>query len=115
MVLHEALAAGDCDVVRLVVDALNSEYTASYALKAALMETALQQMCDFVAHVSWKLISWMPLVGWFLPSDTIKITKPGNAFRIDTNLVGMNTVQPVYLRVTVLFLGTKRLLHHTDT
>ena len=36
-VFHEALAAGDCDVVSIVVDAFNSKYTASYALKASLI------------------------------------------------------------------------------
>ena len=56
-----------------------------------------------------------PLVWWFLPSDAIKITKRGNALPVDTNHVWMNTIQPVYLRATVLFLGTKSLVSNTDT
>ena len=59
-VFHEALAAGDCDVVSIVVDAFNSKYTASYALNPARFAVLLQQTCDFVAHVSWKLSPGSP-------------------------------------------------------
>ena len=45
----------------LVVRAQSPERTAA----------ALQQACDFVVHVSWKLVAWMPLVGWFFQSDKI--------------------------------------------
>ena len=50
-ILSETFHAGDRDV-KFVFDALNAKYTASYALKAARVATALQQTCDFVAHVS---------------------------------------------------------------
>ena len=108
-VLHEAVAAGDRDVVRLVVDALNAKYTASYVLKAVRVVAVLQQTCVFVAHVSWKLVSWMSLVGWVLPSDTTTIAKHWNAFRSYTSVVWISSVQPVYQRATVLLLGSKRL------
>ena len=110
-VLHEAVAAGDPDVVRLVVEALNAKYAASYALKAARVAAALQQTCGFVAHVSWKLVSWMPRVGWFRKSDTTTIAKRGNAFRFDANVVGIGGVPPLYKRATVLLLGSKRLAY----
>ena len=50
-----------------------------------------------------------PLVGCFPPSDTTTIAKRGNAFRFDTNVVEISSVQPLYQRATVLLLGSKRL------
>ena len=51
----------------------------------------------------------MPLVGRFIPSYTITIAKRRNAFRFETNVVGISSVQPVYQHAMVLFLDSKRL------
>ena len=109
--LHKAVAAGDRDVVRLVVGEINAKFAASYALKAARVAAALQQTCDFVTLVLWKLNSRMSLVGQFLPSDTTTVAKRWNAFRFDVKVVGISSFQPVCQRATLLFLGSKRLAY----
>ena len=103
-----ALAAGDRDVVRLVVDALDAKYAASYTLKAARRRRAAADVRLCRARLV-ETLSWMSFVGRFLPSDTTTIAKRGNAFRFDMNVVGISSVQSVNERATFLFPGSKCL------
>jgi hypothetical protein len=83
--IHEATSLGD----RVVLAKLWTSYKkrARESQEFAGLLGHLHKLPDFRAVFQYKVSSWLPLIGRFLPSDNFTIAKRGTSIRIDCNLL----------------------------
>lgn len=53
--------------------------------------------------MTWNFSSWVPLLARLCPSDTYKIWKKGTSVRVDTTLVGLESLRWIRGDVSILF------------
>lgn len=83
--LHEATSIGDRDLLRRLWSAYKARAAAAQELSGFL--THLHSVPDFTVTFKWKVESWLPFVGRWLPSDSITLSKRGARIRVDTNML----------------------------
>ena len=52
------------------------------------LQTLLLSLPDFYLELEWQVTSFLPLVGFFAPSDVLRIWKQRGRMRVDFTLVG---------------------------
>eukprot|EP00049_Salpingoeca_infusionum_P004132 m.75018 g.75018 ORF g.75018 m.75018 type:complete len:443 (-) comp12431_c0_seq1:226-1554(-) len=104
--LAEAISVGNIDIVRAISKADQRATEESMKKHLATAKQKISDVPDFEMQISWEVVSWVPMVSWALPSDTIVIRKSGTSIRLDTTL---RDVTP-----TTLKRGNLAILVNTD-
>lgn len=103
--MDEAIFQKNKDLIRLLFDASFASKIAKWAKANALTAGALRSTPDFYLELKWKFTSkFIPLVCHFAPSDTLKILKIGDRFKVDTNLVGWKKLKSKRRSMSLIFL-----------
>ncbi|TYZ65521.1 hypothetical protein PybrP1_000805 [[Pythium] brassicae (nom. inval.)] len=86
--IHQAIAAENEELLRLLVQKEKQQAPALLRKKIATICPQLAQLPDFYCEMHVDVSTWIPGVSRWLPSDTVKIWKRGADIRFDISLVG---------------------------
>ncbi|WAR03571.1 AN13D-like protein [Mya arenaria] len=105
-VLHEATAAGDPELVQLILKHRDHQRFTKRSVGVPELLQKLKESPDFYVEMKWEFASWVPLVSRMCPSDTYKVYKSGSNVRIDTTLLGFDNTSWQRGRRSYVFKGT---------
>ncbi|ORY47433.1 hypothetical protein BCR33DRAFT_848767 [Rhizoclosmatium globosum] len=102
--LQEAASVGDRDVVAMVLVHWRREMVGWWETRGSLLVEALHELSlpDFSMTLNWRFTTWLPFIQPLCPSDTITIRKHGRNVRIDSTLVGFESLSWVRGNVSIL-------------
>lgn len=127
--LQEAIATGDPEMVKLVMEHRDYQRHSDRATDVSKLLKLLEESPDFYVEMKWEFISWgkffesrivilswiynivwflVPLVSRMCPSDTYKIFKQGSNVRIDTTLLGFDQGNWERGNLSYIFLGQSK-------
>ncbi len=100
---QEATSLGDRDIMCQLIKARNADITNWFDRHGKQMLIHLFEMVpDFEIDMNWRFNSWIPFLASLSPSDTYKIYKKGHHLRIDTSLVGFESLSWVRGKISIL-------------
>ncbi|XP_022159943.1 ankyrin repeat domain-containing protein 13D isoform X1 [Myzus persicae] len=112
--LQEAIATGDPEMVKLVMEHRDYQRHSDRATDVSKLLKLLEESPDFYVEMKWEFISWVPLVSRMCPSDTYKIFKQGSNVRIDTTLLGFDQGNWERGNLSYIFLGQTATLYKSE-
>lgn len=91
-VVQEAVSSGDPELLQLCLQYRDYQRYASRTEGVPALLQRLVDTPDFYVEMKWEFTSWVPLVSRVCPSDVYRVWKRGSSVRIDTTLLGFDSM-----------------------
>eukprot|EP00397_Hematodinium_sp_SG-2012_P003253 GEMP01003261.1.p1 GENE.GEMP01003261.1~~GEMP01003261.1.p1 ORF type:complete len:861 (+),score=178.03 GEMP01003261.1:340-2922(+) len=103
-VLDEAVTIGDRELLTLLYNAKEKLNSDRWTKRMACASHALTSMPDFKCEVTWCIESSVPLLGYFAPSDTVKLWKRNACLRLDSTVASWSPFRGIKRRkLSIIF------------
>ncbi|PRP85449.1 ankyrin repeat domain-containing protein 13C [Planoprotostelium fungivorum] len=104
--MQEAIPTGEVEIPQMVYESISNSTKEEYLRRAPLIFAQLMELPDFTCDVHWEMKTWVPLLSWALPNDTLRLYKSGDRLRIDATLLGLKGLR--WQRGNISFLLSGR-------
>ncbi|PJF20137.1 hypothetical protein PSACC_00044 [Paramicrosporidium saccamoebae] len=103
--LQEATSLGDRDIMRMLLLRRHEQLRQIWRVRQPSLADAIQSdLPNFFLEMDWHFRSWIPFLSRLCPSDTCRIWKKKNKFRVDSTLMGVEVDKLNWMHGNVSFI-----------